>query len=324
MSDTDAEGVFRPCHLSGETRRSRVWYTRTVREDGHRRRVYAHPEAYLTLDEDAREGWVRETTSSPSLARSSVDTTPATRPLGSAKPEAADEDGDLAVRARGLTRVYTSGDRTVRAVDGIDLDVREGEFVSVMGPSGSGKSTLLHLLGLLETPSEGELAIGGDRVDGLDRDERARARNRRLGFVFQDFHLVSTRSALENVTLPMTMAGIDRDTRRERARELLERLGLGERTGHRPSELSGGQKQRVALARAVALEPEILLADEPTGNLDSDTSREVMQVLTELNDEGRTILQVTHDPDMAAYGTRVVHLQDGRIERQTRTGRARP
>jgi putative ABC transport system ATP-binding protein len=207
---------------------------------------------------------------------------------------------------------------------GIDLDVARGEFVSVMGPSGSGKSTLLNLVGLLDAPSAGKLHLMGRDVSRLSSAQAALARRDNLGFVFQSFNLMPRLSALQNVMLPLAIAGLPHRQRAARGEALLASVGLADRAKHRPSELSGGQKQRVAIARALALDPPILLADEPTGNLDSRTGQETMQLFQRLNRAGKTIIQVTHDAQVAAYSRRIVHVRDGAIERveQTAAGAA--
>jgi len=223
------------------------------------------------------------------------------------------------IRVEGLERVYTMGKTEVRALRGVDLVVEPGEMVAIMGASGSGKSTLMNILGCLDRPTSGRHWLDGVRVDGLDRNELADIRNAKIGFVFQGFNLLARTSALENVELPLMY---DRkhhrlDTRLA-AREALERVGLGERLDHEPSELSGGQQQRVAIARALVTRPALLLADEPTGNLDSHTSVEVLALFQELNDAGITMLVVTHEPDIARYTKRVVELRDGVVVRDER------
>jgi putative ABC transport system ATP-binding protein len=204
------------------------------------------------------------------------------------------------------------GASQVRALQGVDLRIASGEFVAVMGPSGSGKSTLLHLLGCLETPSAGHLWLEGRDVSTLSGDERARLRSTRIGFVFQTFNLLPRLSALDNVTLPLLYQRHVPDAR-QRAVEALERVGLDHRTGHRPTELSGGECQRVAIARALVTEPAIILADEPTGNLDTETGEGIMRLLSALNDDGRTLLAVTHSAQVAACAGRILHMRDGRI-----------
>ena len=215
-----------------------------------------------------------------------------------------------------LVKTYVSGTNEVHALRGIDLAVARGEFMAVMGTSGSGKSTLMNLLGCLDTPTSGSYRLDGVRVEGLDRNALAAIRNQKIGFVFQGFNLLPRTSALENVELPMLYdrSGRKRDTR-ALAAAALERVGLGSRLEHQPSELSGGQQQRVAIARALVTEPALILADEPTGNLDSRTSTEVMALFQELNDQGITIVLVTHERDIAAYAKRMVEVRDGRIRR---------
>jgi len=222
---------------------------------------------------------------------------------------------DLIIRTEGLRKDYVLGAETVRAVRGVDIEIRTGEFVAVMGPSGSGKSTFMNLLGCLDTPTEGDYWLSGTRVKELSDDELARVRNREIGFVFQTFNLLPRATALHNVELPLIYAGVKGKERRQLAREKLELVGLGDRMDHKPPELSGGQRQRVAIARALINNPALLLADEPTGNLDSVTGEEIMDVLANLNEEGQTIVLVTHETNIAAYAKREVHLLDGLIER---------
>ena len=218
------------------------------------------------------------------------------------------------IRITNLTRHFQMGEQTVRALDGVDLTVMPGEFLAIMGPSGSGKSTLLYLIGGLDRPTGGEMRINQREITQLDENDLAGYRGKEVGFIFQAFHLVPTMTAVQNVEFPMIFSGIAPLQRRQQALALLERVGLGDRTGHRPTELSGGQQQRVAIARALANDPRIVLADEPTGNLDTQTGREVMALLGQLNrEEGRTIIIVTHDPGMTAYATRTIHLLDGKI-----------
>jgi len=222
---------------------------------------------------------------------------------------------DIVILTHKLTRFYEVGTEVVKALQGVDLQVRRNEFTAIMGPSGSGKSTLMNLLGCLDTPTSGEYWLNHQKVSELDDDELARIRNKEIGFVFQTFNLLPRANALHNVELPLIYAGISAKERRERAAEALERVGLGERMEHRPNELSGGQRQRVAMARALVNRPSILLADEPTGNLDSHTSAEIMAVLEDLHKQGQTILLITHEHDIAAHANRQVHLLDGLIER---------
>lgn len=217
------------------------------------------------------------------------------------------------VRLREIHRIYATGEVEVRALDGVDLDIEEGEFVAIMGPSGSGKSTLMNVLGCLDRPTSGSYVLGGYDVSTLDRSDLATVRNQQIGFVFQSFNLLSRTSALENVELPLIYRGTRSRERHERARHSLERVGLGSRLDHHPSQLSGGQQQRVAIARALVTEPKVILADEPTGNLDSKTSIEVMALFQELGAQGITVALVTHEPDIAEYASRVVVVRDGRI-----------
>ena len=220
------------------------------------------------------------------------------------------------IEIHGVTKVYKTGTNEVAALKGIDLTVRQGELVAIMGSSGSGKSTLMNILGCLDVPTEGVYALDGIRVEGLSKNELADLRNQKLGFVFQGFNLLARTTALDNVELPLLYdrTGTKKNTR-ALATQALERVGLGDRLEHQPSELSGGQQQRVAIARALVTEPRLLLADEPTGNLDSRTSVEVMALFQELNEQGITILIVTHEPDVAQYATRIVEVRDGRIRR---------
>ncbi|MCU0303041.1 MAG: ABC transporter ATP-binding protein [Thermoanaerobaculales bacterium] len=213
----------------------------------------------------------------------------------------------------GITKVYDTGKIKVEALRGIDLVVDPGEFVAIVGPSGSGKSTLLNLVGCLDTPTDGSYHLGGEAVAGLDRDALADVRNRRVGFVFQNFNLLPQLTALENVEMPLLFGGVGRRERRRRALDQLARVGLADRVEHRPTELSGGQMQRVAIARALAMEPDIVLADEPTGNLDTGSGSDVMSLLTELWGQGRTLVVVTHDKGLARRAGRVVEIRDGLV-----------
>ena len=215
------------------------------------------------------------------------------------------------IEARDLTKTYTMGDQTVHALRGVSLDIEAGGFVAIMGASGSGKSTLMNILGCLDVPTSGHYCLAGEAVDGLAPDALASIRNRRIGFVFQQFNLLPRTSALENVELPMVYAGIKGPERRARALAALQRVGLGERAGHTPSELSGGQQQRVAIARALVNQPSLILADEPTGALDTTTSEDIMKLLTELNQQGMTVVLVTHEPDIATWARRKLVFRDG-------------
>lgn len=214
---------------------------------------------------------------------------------------------------QGITKTYVNGKLSVPVLHGIDLQVNKGEFVSIMGPSGSGKSTFMNILGCLDRPTTGSYRLNGDEVATLSDDELAFVRNKQIGFVFQSFNLLTKLTALENVALPMIYAGMDKKTRNERAAALLASVGLGDRMDHLPSELSGGQRQRVAIARALANNPAIIMADEPTGNLDSKSTIDVMNIFRGLHDEGRTIILVTHEPEIATYASRNVVLRDGLI-----------
>ena len=224
------------------------------------------------------------------------------------------------IAAAALRRTFQVGESSVHALDAVDLAVRAGEFVAVMGPSGSGKSTLMNILGCLDRPDGGEYQLLDSVVSSMDDGELSRVRNRSIGFVFQSFHLLPRMTALDNVLLPLRFADDWAEEGRRRAPRLLERLGLAERTHHRPNQLSGGQRQRVAIARALVAKPPLLLADEPTGNLDSTTSAEIMALFGELNGDGQTILMVTHDVDVAAHARRVIHMRDGKIEHEARRG----
>ena len=232
-------------------------------------------------------------------------------------------DRDWVIVTRGLKREYDMGGEIVRALRGIDLAVRRNEYVAIMGPSGSGKSTLMNLIGCLDTPDAGEYWLNGVLVSAMSDDELARVRNREIGFVFQTFNLLPRATALHNVELPLVYAGVPAEERRRRATAALERVQLGDRAQHRPNELSGGQRQRVAIARALVNNPSILLADEPTGNLDSQTSEEIMRVFEQLAAQGQTVIMVTHEKDIAAHARRIVVLRDGLIESDVRRGVAR-
>jgi putative ABC transport system ATP-binding protein len=220
---------------------------------------------------------------------------------------------DLVIQIHELTRAYQMGAETVHALRGVSLDIRRNEYVAIMGPSGSGKSTLMNLIGCLDTPTSGEYWLNGQEVSRMPDDALARVRNREIGFVFQTFNLLPRASALANVELPLVYGGVSARERRRRAEAALHRVGLADRMDHRPNELSGGQRQRVAIARALVNDPAILLADEPTGNLDSTTSEEIMRVFETLHTQGQTVIMVTHEADIAAHAARIVVLRDGRI-----------
>ena len=220
---------------------------------------------------------------------------------------------------RDLRKIYKVGSEQVRALDGIDLVVFPGEYIAIMGASGSGKSTLMNLLGCLDTPTSGSYRLNGVAVEGLDDEEFAAIRNEEIGFVFQTFNLLARTTALQNVELPLVYAGVGKSERRKKAARALERVGLGDRMKHRSNELSGGQRQRVAIARALVNDPSILLADEPTGNLDSATSGEIMELFDELNRAGNTVIVVTHEDDIAAHAHRIVTLRDGKIISDAKT-----
>jgi len=225
------------------------------------------------------------------------------------------------IELRGVRKVYEVGTELVRALDGVDLDVERGEYIAIMGSSGSGKSTLMNLIGCLDTPDAGEYWLNGQLVSSMSDDALARVRNKEIGFVFQTFNLLPRATALHNVELPLVYAGMPSNERKAKAIEALEKVQLGERMNHRPNELSGGQRQRVAIARALVNSPSILLADEPTGNLDSTTSEEIMKVFQQLASQGQTVIMVTHEPDIAAHARRVIVLRDGIIESDDRRER---
>jgi putative ABC transport system ATP-binding protein len=226
---------------------------------------------------------------------------------------------DAVIVTRNLQREYDMGGEVVRALRGVDLTIRKNEFVAIMGPSGSGKSTLMNLIGCLDSPTGGEYWLNGHRVSELGDDELARIRNKEIGFVFQTFNLLPRANALHNVELPLVYAGMGSKDRKRLAAEALDRVGLTDRKHHRPNELSGGQRQRVAIARALVNQPSILLADEPTGNLDSATGEEIMTIFEALHGEGQTILLVTHEHDIAEHARRQVHLKDGHVEQDFAT-----
>jgi putative ABC transport system ATP-binding protein len=222
------------------------------------------------------------------------------------------------IRTRDLVKVYRMGDTDIRALDQVSVDIGKGEFVAVMGPSGSGKSTFMNVLGCLDRPTSGEYFLNERNISQLAGDELAAVRNRNIGFVFQQFNLLPRTPALENVELPLVYAGMEKKLRLEKSRAMLERVGLGERAHHHPAQLSGGQQQRVAIARALVTEPLLILADEPTGALDSRTSLEIMTLLQELNRQGMTVVLVTHEPDIARFARRILGFRDGRVVQDER------
>ena len=225
---------------------------------------------------------------------------------------------DRIIRAVDLAKVYDLGAAAVRALDGVSVEIRRGEYVAIMGPSGSGKSTLMNLIGCLDVPSSGQYFLRGEEVSRLNEDELAEIRNREIGFVFQTFHLLARQTALRNVELPLVYAGIRAEKRHERGLELLQLVGLEKRADHRPNELSGGERQRVAIARALVNDPALLLADEPTGNLDSRTGKEILELFDQLHSRGHTILLVTHDPEVGKRAARTIRVRDGKVESDTR------
>jgi putative ABC transport system ATP-binding protein len=226
------------------------------------------------------------------------------------------------IEIEGVTKVYRMGEIEVHALRGVSLDIEKGEFLTIMGPSGSGKSTLMNLLGCLDAPTEGRYYLHGQDVSNLSNPQLAHIRNREIGFVFQMFNLLPRTTALRQVELPLLYAGVGARERKEWAQAALEAVGLGDRMGHKPDELSGGQQQRVALARALVTKPSIIMADEPTGNLDTRSGGEVLRIFQQLNEQGITVIFVTHDPEIAEYSRRIVHIRDGLVERDETLHRA--
>ena len=224
------------------------------------------------------------------------------------------------IELRGIKKIYNIGGEELAALAGIDLDIHRGEFAALMGPSGSGKSTLMNILGCLDRPTCGSYKLDGEEVAGLSDDALAVTRNKKIGFVFQNFNLLSRITALENVALPLVYAGVGRHERLERAQHFLEAVGLGDRGDHQPNELSGGQRQRVAIARALVNDPHIIMADEPTGNLDTKSTKEIMEIFEHMHEMGRTIILVTHEPEIAACASRQLLVRDGRITRDEGKG----
>lgn len=231
-----------------------------------------------------------------------------------------DKKDAIAIRLRDIKKIYKMGGQELAALNGIDLDIKRGEFAALMGPSGSGKSTLMNILGCLDRPTVGSYELEGKEVAHLSDDELAVMRNKHIGFVFQNFNLLSRISSLENVALPLIYAGVGASERRKRAQEVLEAVGLGDRAGHLPNELSGGQRQRVAIARALVNNPEIIMADEPTGNLDTKSTKEIMEIFQEMHGRGKTIILVTHEPEIAVCANRQLLVRDGVITRDEGKG----
>ena len=229
-------------------------------------------------------------------------------------PPAPDEGAAPILRLVDVGKVYATGSVQVKALHGVSMEVARGEYVAIMGPSGSGKSTLMHILGCLDVPTTGSYDLAGEDVSAMSEDALAHVRNRQIGFVFQQFNLLSSLPAWRNVELPLCYSGVGRAERKERALRALEQVGLGDRVDHRPGELSGGQQQRVAVARALVTDPALILADEPTGNLDTHSSADVLQLFAELHDQGRTVVLITHEQDVAASAQRIVRILDGQIE----------
>lgn len=230
------------------------------------------------------------------------------------------KDPEKTIELKGIKKIYQVGDQEVAALDGITTDIYRGQFVALMGPSGSGKSTLMNILGCLDRPTVGSYKLNGEEVASLDDDQLAITRNRKIGFVFQNFNLLSRISALENVALPLVYSGVSGKERLERAMHYLEAVGLGDRAHHQPNELSGGQRQRVAIARALVNEPKIIMADEPTGNLDTKSTKEIMEIFESLNRQGKTIILVTHEPEIAACANRQLLVRDGKITKDAGKG----
>lgn len=231
-----------------------------------------------------------------------------------------DKKDAIAIRLRDIKKIYKMGGQELAALNGINLDIKRGEFAALMGPSGSGKSTLMNILGCLDRPTLGSYELEGKEVAHLSDDELAVMRNKHIGFVFQNFNLLSRISSLENVALPLVYAGVGASERRKRAQEVLEAVGLGDRAGHLPNELSGGQRQRVAIARALVNNPEIIMADEPTGNLDTKSTKEIMEIFQEMHGRGKTIILVTHEPEIAVCANRQLLVRDGVITRDEGKG----
>ncbi len=235
--------------------------------------------------------------------------------LAALQPEAVDNfwKRQLMIKISHISKIYKTDDFETRALDDVSFEIKAGEFVAIMGPSGSGKSTLMHILGALDTPTKGEYILDGESVEELSDDELADIRNRKIGFIFQAFNLLPRTTSLKNVMLPMAYAGLPKEEREARAKKYLEMVGLKDRMYHLSNQLSGGQQQRVAIARGIAMHPSILLADEPTGNIASSQASEVMGIFQKLNEEGHTIIMITHEPDIAEHAKRIIHIKDGKV-----------
>ena len=227
------------------------------------------------------------------------------------------------IKVTHLTKIYKTGEVEVVALDNVSFEIKKGEFVAIMGPSGSGKSTLMHILGALDIPSRGEYWLDGELIANLDDDELAEIRNKNIGFVFQAYNLLPRTSALKNVMVPMMYGDVSKEERMKKARKYLEKVGLGDRIHHAPNQLSGGQQQRVAIARALAMNPSIILADEPTGNIATKQALEIMEILEDLNEQGNTILMITHEQEIAEYAKRIINLRDGQIVEDKNNGNRR-
>ncbi len=219
------------------------------------------------------------------------------------------------IELKKVKKHYRMGEEVIRALDGIDVEIKEGDFIAIVGPSGSGKSTMMNMIGALDLATEGEIYLDDEDIEHLEESELAQIRGRKIGFVFQTFNLIPTLTAAENIMLPMLFQGISEDEKKERVEEILKKVGLGHRKNHLPNELSGGERQRVAIARALANNPEVILADEPTGNLDSKTGKEIMKIFSDLNKQGKTIILVTHDLNLTKYASKTLKLVDGKIEK---------
>jgi putative ABC transport system ATP-binding protein len=225
------------------------------------------------------------------------------------------------ITVKNISKIYKTGEVEVKALDNVSFEIKKGEFVAIMGPSGSGKSTLMHIIGALDKPTQGEYVLDGQNVEKLDEDKLAEIRNKKIGFIFQAYNLLARTSALKNVMIPMMYGGIEKEKREEIAKKYLTMVGLGDRFSHTPSQLSGGQQQRVAIARALSMNPSILLADEPTGNIASAQAEEIMEIFQDLNNKGNTIVMITHEPEIAEYAKRVIKIRDGKIVEDDHNGK---